>query len=173
MVIKREWATPLMIGAFLLSGITGITLFFDINTLLAKNAHKYLGLLLVAIAVAHVATNFPSFKRYLQQTRGRIIVGIYAAILIATFIPFGPMMGGVGGGPAQQGLRDFLNASLNAPISDVAVIVHRDPNDLVKQLKAAGYNIKDPSQSVMMSVAGTGEDQQFKALNAINVLMQK
>lgn len=164
MVIKREWATPIVIGAFLLSSITGIMLFFDAATITGKTAHQYLGLVFVAGGIAHVTTNFFNFKRYLKQTRGRIIIGIYALIVVACFIPVGPKMDGGG----EKGLRTFIETSLNAPVKDLAVVLKRDPDRMVRQLQAAGYDIKDSSQSV---TSVTGEDR-LRALNAINILMK-
>jgi hypothetical protein len=168
MELKREWTTPLVIGIFLLSGVTGIMLFFDKATLLGKNAHMYVGLLFVAGVIAHVISNLFAFKRYLAKTNTRVIVGIFAVILVATFGPFGPQMPAGG----QQGMRKFMDAALNAPVSELAVLVKRDPNTLVQNLRAAGYDIKDPSQSLISATGATGEGQQVKALNAISVLMQ-
>lgn len=164
MVIKREWATPIVIGAFLLAAVTGVAMFFEIATIIGKNAHMYLGLLFIIGGIAHASTNWVAFKRYFKQTKPRIIIGIYAAIVIATFIPVGPKMDGGG----EKGLRSFMSASLNAPIKDLAVVIKRDPDEIVKQLQAAGYPIRDASQSVT-SVTG---DDQLRALNAINILMK-
>ncbi|EIZ79122.1 hypothetical protein WSK_2309 [Novosphingobium sp. Rr 2-17] len=164
MVIKREWATPIVIGAFLLAAVTGLSMFFEVATIIGKNAHMYLGLLFIVGGIAHAWTNWVAFKRYFKQTKPRIIIGIYAAIVIATFVPVGPKMDGGG----ENGLRAFMTASLDAPIKDVAVVIKRDPDRVLKQLQAAGYPIKNTSQSVT-SVTG---DDKLRALNAINVLMK-
>lgn len=166
MVIKREWATPVVIGAFLLAAVTGLAMFFDVATLIGKNAHQYLGLIFIVGGLAHVTTNFVAFKRYLKQTKARIIIGIYVVIVIATFIPVGPKIDGGG----EKGLRNFMEASTNAPIKDLAVVIKRDPDVLVKRLRSAGYDVKDSSQS-LLDVSGK-EKNPLMALNAITILMK-
>lgn len=168
MLLKRNWVTPLVIGAFLLAAVTGITLFFEVNTLLGKNAHMYLGLVFVLGGLFHIAVNFPAFKQHLKQTRARIIIGLYALILVATFVPVGPKLDGGG----EMGLRGFMDASLTAPIKDVAAIIDRDPEAVMQQLRDAGYDITDPSQSIMSAVKAEGEEKQLMGLNAINVIMK-
>ena len=48
MSIKREWATPITIGAFLLSAVTGVLLFFHLDSGLNKLAHEWLSWVLLA-----------------------------------------------------------------------------------------------------------------------------
>ena len=166
MFIKREWATPWVIGAFLLSGVTGITLFFKVNTQLGQLAHEYLGLVFIVAIMAHLTPSFLNVKRYFRNPKALVIIGVYALILIGTFVPFGP--------PKQSGdkntLRLFLNAALHAPLQDVAKIIGRDPNDLIKQLQANGYDIKSPSESIIDS-SGSGPAQQLRGLSAISIIM--
>jgi len=166
MFIKREWATPWVIGAFLLSGVTGITLFFKVNTQLGQLAHEYLGLVFIVAILTHLVPGFLNVKRYFRSPKALVIIGVYALILLATFVPFGP--------PKQSGdkntLRLFLDAAMNAPLQDVAKIVGRDPNDLIKQLQANGYDIKSPSESIIDS-SGSGPTRQLRGLSAISIIM--
>lgn len=43
MTISRNWATPLTIGSFLLMAVTGLLMFFHLDTGLNKAAHEWLG----------------------------------------------------------------------------------------------------------------------------------
>jgi hypothetical protein len=50
--MKREWVTPLMIGAFILVTATGVLMFFHLDRGFNKFAHEWLsGLLLVGVAL--------------------------------------------------------------------------------------------------------------------------
>lgn len=166
MFINREWATPLVIGAFLLSGLTGLALFLGVSTFFGTTAHEYLGLVFIVGGLSHLTVNFPAFKRHLKQTKARIIIGLYVLVVIASFLPIGPKRGD------EAGFRNFIQAALAAPLTDVARVIHRDPNEMVQQLQAAGYAINDPSQSIMSATAGDPK-QQLRAIGAIDLLMSK
>ena len=42
MAIKREWVTPIAAGGFLISAVTGVLMFFHLDTGLNKVAHEWL-----------------------------------------------------------------------------------------------------------------------------------
>jgi hypothetical protein len=143
MLIKREWATPLAIGGFLLSALTGISLFFRVNTELGNIVHKFLGPLFVVGILCHITVNFAGFRRHLQQTTARIIIGIYALIIIAAFLPIGA---------TENSQGQLINAAMNAPLKDLAVVVKRDPQIMLKKLQAEGVNISSIEQSIESAI---------------------
>jgi hypothetical protein len=40
MTIQREWVTPIAAGAFLISAVTGVLIFFHVDSGLNKVAHE-------------------------------------------------------------------------------------------------------------------------------------
>ena len=62
MKVSREWATPLTIGLFILMAVTGILMFFHLDSRLNKLAHEWLGWLFVVGVVAHAAANWTGVK---------------------------------------------------------------------------------------------------------------
>jgi hypothetical protein len=160
MFIKREWATPFVIGGFLLSASTGISLFFRVNTELGQIVHEWLGPLFVIGALCHITVNFAGLKRHLQNITGRIIIGIYAIVIIAVFLPLGSTEN-------PQGL--FLNAAMNAPLKDLAVVVKRDPQFMLQKLQAAGVPISGTEQSIANAIPDNWDSR----LRALGIAMHQ
>jgi hypothetical protein len=84
----REWATPITIGAFLLSGFTGIVLLLKIDLPLARPLHEWLTLVLVIATVLHVIANWRLTLRYASRPLGRGILVLFALLTCASAIPF-------------------------------------------------------------------------------------
>ena len=67
MKIKREWATPVTVGAFILMATTGILMFFHLDTGLNKEAHEWLGWVMIAGVALHVFSNWKPFTGHLRK----------------------------------------------------------------------------------------------------------
>lgn len=158
MQISRDWATPLTIGAFILSATTGILMFFHLDTGLNMQAHEWLGWALVAGVASHVTVNFSSFRRYWSKPRGVAIIGVFVTLLVASFF----IKGEEEDHPAQR----VAKAVLNTPIKDLAPLAHRSPAALTSALQAAGFKIESAEQT-LQSVAGTDREQQGRALGVV------
>ncbi len=59
--------TPLVIGAFLISAVTGMLMFFPLNSMLNKVVHEWLSWVMVIGVGLHVLLNVHAFKRYFKQ----------------------------------------------------------------------------------------------------------
>ncbi len=154
-------ATPTVMGAFLLSGTTGVLMFFDAETPFNKRAHEMFGWAMVLGVFAHVATNWPSFKLYFSKTRKTtfVIVGAFAAILAGSF--YNP--------PQAQGpspARLALNALATAPLTAVAAVAGQSPENVVQALAAAGFKPTGPNATIR-EIAGDDREAQAHAYEAI------
>lgn len=152
MQIKREWATPLTMGAFLLSGLTGILMFFHLDSGLNKPAHEWLGWAMIGGVLLHASVNWASFKRYFGQKSGRVILAGFTVITAASFIPLGQE-----GGPNSQ--RKIGEAVMNAPLSTVAQLARKQPETLLADLQAAGIPISGTQQNLASVLAGDRQRQ--------------
>ena len=85
----RPWITPLVIGAFLISAVTGVLMFFHLDSGLNKAVHEWLSWAMVVGVGLHVLLNATAFKRYFTQTTGRGVMGGMALVLVLSFIPVG------------------------------------------------------------------------------------
>ena len=75
MAVQREWATPVAAGAFLLSAVTGVLIFFHIDISLNKFVHEWLSWTLLGAVALHLAANFGGIKRHLVTHRGQLLTG--------------------------------------------------------------------------------------------------
>lgn len=159
MAISRDWATPLTVGTFVLMACTGILMFFHLDTGLNKEAHEWLGWAMVVGVALHVVANIQGFKRYLSRPAALAIVGVFVAILIASFFIQENEEDGHPGKRATQ-------IMLHAPLSTVAPLLGQSPETLVSKLQAAGFKQAAPSQS-LSDIAGPDQGQQFRALGTV------
>lgn len=138
---QRPWITPVVMGAFLLSAVTGVLMFFHLDSGLNKAAHEWLSWAMVIGVGLHVLLNMPAFKRYLTQTTGRVVIGAFAAVLALSFIP----AGGAGGEP---GFAPPVRALAKAPITVLAQVAGTSTEDLKAKLQAQGLKVTSDQQSV-------------------------
>lgn len=141
MNLSRDWVTPVTIGSFLLAAVTGVLMFFHIDTGLNKTAHEWLSWVLLAGVALHVTTNVLSFKRHLSGTRGRLLVGLFALVLGLSFLP----LGGEGGEPPYV---PPLRALGQAPLSVLGQVAKLSPEELNARLAKAGFTVRDDQQTL-------------------------
>lgn len=143
--LSRSWATPLVMGVFMLMAVTGGLLFFHADSGLNRAAHEWLGWLLVAAAAAHGLANGPALLRHLRSSRpARLILLASAAVLALSWLPLGSREEAP---PSQLALR----AVADAPIRSVAALAGKTPEQLLRDLGAAGlaaYSAEQPLREV-------------------------
>jgi hypothetical protein len=145
MKISREWATPLTIGSFGLMAVTGILMFFHLDSGLNKLAHEWLGWLMVAAVALHAAANWLAFKRYfLSSPMGRGILLASVVVIAGTFAPMPNQDEGGGMSPPAMAIQGVTRA----PLTQVAAITGRSAEQLMADLVAAGIQMKSVDQSV-------------------------
>lgn len=147
MNIKREWATPITAGAFLLTAVTGILMFFHLDSGLNKTVHEWLSWILVIGAGFHIASNYIGFKRYFSAAKGQVFMGGFALLLALSFVP----MGDVGGEPPFVAPIKTLSA---APLTTLALVAEVTPEQIAERLTAAGFSALSNDQSVSDVVGG-------------------
>ncbi|MEZ5476590.1 MAG: DUF4405 domain-containing protein [Thiolinea sp.] len=62
MFTLRNWATPITIGSFIISAITGVLIFFHINIGLVKPAHEWLSWFMILGVAMHLVINWRALK---------------------------------------------------------------------------------------------------------------
>ncbi len=135
----RRFATPLIIGAGVISALTGLLMFFTTEQPFLS-AHEIVGLgFSVAIAL-HIFTNWRPFKKYFSQ-RTVIIIAVAWLIgvgLIARTAIFSQ------GEPEELIMERMEQTS----IIRMAPIVDMDVDTLVKRLANDGYTVNDTEMSI-------------------------
>lgn len=125
----RTWATPLTIGAFLLISVTGLLMFFHLETSLGKLAHEWLGWVLVLAVGSHLWLNWRAFSTYFRRPVAVAIMATAAAVLaLSLVIPVG--------GRASVPVRQVLASLTQVPISTLASLAGKEDAVLVAALAA-------------------------------------
>lgn len=160
MKLKREWATPLTIGAFFLMGVTGVLMFFHLESGRGKAAHEWLGWLFIAGVALHVTVNFTAFRRHFTQGPGpgRWVVAGFVVLTAAMLLA-----------PAEKDdnpVRRAADAVMIAPPAEVAPLAHKDAAVLLADLRAAGFAVTGPQQS-LSDLAGDDHDAHHRAIDAV------
>lgn len=159
MKIEKKWVTPLVTGSFLLVAITGILMFFHIDTGLNKVAHEWLGLIMVLGAVLHIVVNLKGFNQMFSNTMGKTIVGVFVLVLGLSFI-------NLGGEGKEKPFMSSVEVLAKASVVDLAQVSHIDKKVLLDRLKSNGISITDDTQSIK-DMVGDDTHKQMEVLNAI------
>lgn len=158
MTIKREWVTPVTMGAFLLVAVTGVLMFFHLDTGLNKLAHEWLGWILLAGVVLHSVVNFAAFKRHLTTRSGQALLAGFALLLLLTFIP----TGNKGEPPFAAPVR----ALAQTPLNNLATVAKISPQELRERLVRAGLRPVSEQQS-LSELTGPDLRQQVRILGML------
>lgn len=137
----RTWAGALTIGSFGVVGITGILMFFHLNSGLSKLAHEWLGWLLVIAVIAHVAVNWRLFVGYFRQPAS---IAIMTVLLVLGGLSF--LAGGSSGG--RHPMMGAMAALEQSSLEVLAQVVKQSPDFLIEDLRAREIRVRDSEQTV-------------------------
>lgn len=138
----REWATPFTIGAFALTALTGVLLFFKVNLGLVKPAHEWLSWLLVIGTIFHLLANWRPSVRYFSRPAGKIIYFVFFLLICASLLPLGEE------GKRKHPASSIVEALALAPLSAVAQIANHSPDETIAMLKTQGISLVSRDQTI-------------------------
>ena len=127
----RSWATPMVIGSFAIMAVTGILMFFHLDSGLNKTAHEWAGLVMVAATVAHVLMNWRAFAIYFKRPLAQVLIAGGVGVLGLSFMSFG-------NGAARPDLRALVGGMGAARIETLAQISGQTPDALIARLTTNG-----------------------------------
>lgn len=156
----RSWITPLVIGSFVLLSVTGVLMFFHLDTGMNKVVHEWFSWLFVAGAGLHLALHNASFKKYLASTTGRWVMAAFVLALGLSFVSFG------GAGGSKPPFVVPMQAMASAPLPLVAQVANIDMAELRTRLAKQGYAQNGAQQSVK-DLVGADLGAQMRALSAV------
>ena len=155
----RPWITPLVMGAFLLSAVTGVLMFFHLDSGLNKLAHEWLSWAMVVGVALHVLLNLPAFKRYLGQKLALGVMGVFALVLALSF--FSPA-----GAKKEPPFGAPIHALAKAPLPVLAQVLGQSPEDLKTRLEKAGLPVSAETQT-LADLVGPDLKAQIGTLNRL------
>lgn len=153
----KATATPLVIGSFVLSAMTGVLMFFHWDSGLNKVVHEWLSWVFLAGAAWHVSVHWKSFRRYWQQKPALLVIGAFVLVLGASFISV----------PGKtEGKPPFLapiHAMARAPLSDLAPVLGTNVPALRKRLQGLGFESQSDAQT-LEALVGADTRKQVEVL---------
>lgn len=155
----RPWITPLVIGSFLLLAVTGVLMFFHLDSGLNKLAHEWLSWALLVAVGLHVLLHLPAFKRYLGQKTALLVLGGCALVLALSFMP-------LPGGKKAPAYAAPVQALAQAPLPVLAQVLGQSTEALKAELDKAGLPV-DSNQQSLRDLVGPELKAQVRMLNRL------
>ncbi|WP_040433236.1 DUF4405 domain-containing protein [Chlorobium ferrooxidans] len=142
----KSWATPLASGAFTISAVTGLLIFFDIEIGMVEDVHKWLSWLLVGGVLLHLLSNWKQFTGYFSKKPAIAIIATALLVTIASLLPlFGEDE--KEGGKEQAG-RNAAKALETSSLNTVALVLKTSPGLLIEKLVKNGIVVKNPALTI-------------------------
>jgi hypothetical protein len=158
MAISRNWITPIAAGTFLLSAVTGVLIFFHLDSGLNKLAHEWLSWLLLAGVVLHVVANLAAFKRHCTSRIGASVMGAFAVLLALSFVSVGAKR--------EPPFMASVRALSDAPLATLAQVARKSPEQIRAVLAAEGLPAVSDTQS-LGELAGPDMGQRARLLKKV------
>jgi hypothetical protein len=130
----RIWATPLAIGAFLISAVTGILIFFDIEIGAVEPVHKWLSWLLLGGVGIHIVSNWKQFSAYFSKKPALGIIGMAVLVSIGALLP----VFSKGEEGEKRGAGIAARALESSSLETVALVMKTTPQVLAARLETNG-----------------------------------
>ncbi len=138
-----RYATPLITGLFMVSLVSGIALFFHVGGATFHGMHEWLSMVLIVPFIAHIWKNWRPFLNYFKRWPMAIALALSVAVSIPFAIP--SSSGSTGGNP----LVAVAGAVQNAPVTAVAALYGKTPEDMMDALKSQGLTVTSPDQTLL------------------------
>ncbi|MBI5785954.1 MAG: DUF4405 domain-containing protein [Rhodocyclales bacterium] len=158
MNIQRNWVTPITAGAFLISAVTGVLIFFHVDSGANKFVHEWLSWVLLGGALFHTAANFAGLNMHLRTRRGQALIGVFVVALVLSFIP----LGGGGEPPFMAPVRALGETNLTT----LAQVAQVTPAQLRDRLGKAGVHV-DSDQQTLAELVGPDVRRQMNVLGRV------
>jgi 4-amino-4-deoxy-L-arabinose transferase-like glycosyltransferase len=134
--IMTRWATPLTLGLFAVSAVSGVALFFHFGQGAFHEMHEWLSMVLLPPFALHMARNWTPLANYIKRSALWAPLGL-SLVAAGAFAAPGLLEGG-GGGPTGA-----VRLVMHAPLADVAPLFKTTPEGLRAALAAKGYKVGD------------------------------
>jgi len=142
----RSWATPITIGSFIISALSGVILFFHWNIGLMKPAHEYLSWFLVLGVAMHIVINWRPMLNYFKKPIPLTVISVFVILTALSFFTLGNVNGV--GKHNKMGVKT-TELLKSAPITMIAQLSEVSPDKLTQRLEAAGIAVLSTDQTIM------------------------
>ena len=162
----NRWATPLTIGLFLVSGISGTFLFFHVAGGTFHEMHEWLSMVLLVPFFFHVWKNWRPVVGYAQ--RGALWLPLIASVVVAVPFAMDTGKGGPGGrrGPGNPAVTAAAKLVTAMPLTDLATAMHSTPQGVLSTLKQHGF-AAEPGAASLDAIAQASHVDVNQLLSAL------
>lgn len=139
-MVKKRYISIVLVGLFTIISISGVLMFFKIESMKMNMAHAWLGVLFVLVTIYHIIKNISFLTNYFKYISSSIIVILIIGLSV-WFI-----------NPTQEELlspkKEIMITLFTQPISTVAIFFKKDIEKIVLSMQSKGINIKNINQSL-------------------------
>ena len=139
-ITTRTWSTPLIMGSALVVGISGVMLFYHLQSGLVKGMHEWLGLLFVAAIVLHVLNHWMPVSRYLKNKQALAIITLVIITAAGWII--------TNGTTEEHPAKRLFAKAQQAPLSAIAGLQSEPVEEIVGRLQMAGITVVSEQQTL-------------------------
>ena len=137
----KKWATPITIGTFIVSGISGVLMFLKINFGSLRVAHEWISVAMVIGVVFHIVGNYKPFIGYFKKLKPLSIISIIVVIGVIAFVIPGEEHG-------RPSFMDYSATLQNIPLTLAAQILEAQPESVKTHLESHGIKVADTNQTI-------------------------
>ena len=153
-VVLQRYATPLIVGLFVISLVSGVALFFHFGQGAFHGMHEWLSMVLILPFVLHLWRNWRPMTAYFSKPA----FGVSLALCGVAALAFVFASGGAAGrrGPPQLALARAL---VHATPAQLAPALGASPESLVAALRAHGFAAAALDAPIADLAASSGQDE--------------
>ena len=142
--ILARWGTPLIYWSFAITAVTGVLLYFRVHAGPTEVLHIWIGFLMIAALIPHLARNWKAFLTYF--TKRPLYVALFLTIAISGAFAYPTLFGSeeqAGGPPGLRAAMAVTQQLSKAELDTLAPVLNADSDALVAMLEAAGITVDD------------------------------
>lgn len=153
----HRYGTPLTLGLFVISTVSGLALFFHWQQRIFHGMHEWLSILLLVPFGLHFWKNWRPLLVYAR--RGWLVWPLLACLAAAIPFAAGSLMGGPGGPGGRGGNPGFRAVGLltQTPLTALAPVLKTTPEALQAALKARGYSVVSTGDTLEAVARASGK----------------
>ncbi|PYB75339.1 DUF4405 domain-containing protein [Rhizobium wuzhouense] len=151
----QRYATPFTTGLFLISLISGTSLFFHYGTAAFREMHEWLSMVLILPFFLHVWKNWRPFLAYFK----RLPMAISLALCLVASLAFAwPAITGSATGTGGNPAFAMVNVVASGTPGQVAPLLGKSETEIVEALKAKGFTAADLTKTLSEIASASGRD---------------
>ncbi len=158
----NRWGSTLIFASFVITSVTGVLLYFRIHTPPTEALHIWIGFLMIAGALFHIARNWRQFLGYFR--RPAFYAGLALTVVISGLfsypVLFGTETASEGGRPDMRAAFAISQAVSSASLSDLAPLAKTDASGLMAKLSEMGVTVSDPTATLQSVADSAGKTPQ-------------